>query len=97
MTSERNTEIVWSNSPIQLNGVTPRIQTGPTSFASFHVGRGPCLFTEGHCGAVVHYSELHDGSLSILIQPIALTRIENEDRIPFLVHLPGTCVPEAIQ
>lgn len=94
ITSERTTAIEWPNSPIQLNGETPRIQTGPEAFASFHVGRGPCMFTEGHCGAIIHYSGQADGSLSLLIQPIALTRTEDSARVPFLAYLPGTCTPE---
>ncbi len=94
VTTERTTTIEWPASPIQLDGESPRIQTGPTSFASFHVGRGPCLFTEGHCGAIVHYSEQPDGSLSLLVQPIALTRMDDDMRVPFLAYMPGTCTAE---
>jgi hypothetical protein len=91
--TEREVEIVWPSSPLQFNGKPPAIQTGPTSFASFIVGRGPCMFTEGHCGATLHYSQQDDGSLMFHFQPIALTQFEDGHREPLKVLAEGSCKP----
>jgi hypothetical protein len=91
--TEREVEIVWPSSPLQFNGKASAIQTGPTSFAAFMVGRGPCMFTEGHCGATLHYSQQDDGSLMFHFQPIALTRFEDGHREPLKVLAEGTCTP----
>ncbi len=91
--SEREVEIVWPSSPLQFEGKQPAIQTGPNSFAMFAFGRGPCMFTEGHCGATLHYSAREDGSLNFHFQPIALTRFEDGRREPLKVLAEGTCIP----
>jgi hypothetical protein len=91
--TEREIEIVWPASPLQFEGKHKAIQTGPTSFAVFAVGRGPCMFTEGHCGASLHYAAQEDGSLRFHFQPIALTRFEDDSRVPLKVMAEGKCIP----
>ena len=91
--TEREIEIVWPSSPLQLEGKRPAIQTGPSSFAVFVVGRGPCMFTEGHCGGTLHYAAQDDGSLKFHFQPIALTRFEDGRREPLKVLAEGKCIP----
>ena len=91
---EREAEVVWRNSPMQLAGKSPLIQTSEASFAAFYVGRGPCLFTEGHCGATVHFAEQPDGTLKLRLYPIALSSFEDGHREPFTVYLAGRCDPK---
>jgi hypothetical protein len=88
---EREAEIVWRNSPMQLSGKSALIPTSEGSYAGFYVGRGPCLFTETHCGTTLHFAEQRDGSLKIQLHPIALTSYEDGHREPFVVYLSGTC------
>ncbi len=92
--TEREVEIVWSASPLQFEGKTAALQTGPKSFAIFLAAEGPCMFTEGHCGASLHYAEQEDGSLAFHYQPIALTRFEDGRREPLKVYAVGRCYPE---
>jgi len=89
--TEREAEIVWRNSPMQLSGKSSLIPTGEDSYAGFFVGQGPCLFTEAHCGTTVHFARQEDGSLKMQLHPIALTRFEDGHREPFVVYLSGTC------
>ena len=89
--SKREMKIDWPQSPIQLNGKGPLIQTGQASFATFLPAAGPCMFTEGHCGASLHVVGQPDGSLQFQLQPLALTRIENDQRVPLKVLADGTC------
>ena len=97
VTSPDHVEINWPASPIQLNGKGHILQTGPDAFATFLVAGGPCMFTEGNCGAIVHYSKQSDTSLSIAVEPIALTRIENDERVPLEVYLVGKCQVKGAQ
>jgi len=91
--TEREIEIVWPSSPLQFEGKVPAIQTGPSSFAMFMVGRGPCMLTDGHCGASLHYAAQEDGSLIFHFQPIALTKMNDGRREPLKVLTEGKCVP----
>jgi hypothetical protein len=86
-----NGEVTWPDSPMQLTGKAPLIQTGPKDYAFFLVSRGPCLFTEGHCGSLVQFSQKQDSSLDVLLNPIAITELENGERRPFNVYLAGKC------
>ena len=90
--TEREVEIIWPSSPLQFEGKAPAIQTGPASYAVFVVGRGPCMFTEGHCGATLHYAVQDDGSLDFHFQPIALTQFEDGRREPLKVLAEGNCI-----
>jgi len=91
---EREAEIVWRNSPMQLSGKSPLIPTGQDSYAGFFLGRGPCMFTETHCGSTLHFAEQEDHSLNIQLHPIALTSFEDGHREPFVVYLNGSCQPK---
>ena len=88
---EREAEIVWRNSPMQLSGKSSLIPTSDASYAAFFVGRGPCTFTETHCGTTRHFAEQQDGTLKIQLHPIALTSFEDGRREPFVVYLSGSC------
>ena len=88
---EREAEIVWRNSPMQLSGKSSLIPTSEDSYAGFFVGQGPCLFTEMHCGTTLHFAEQEDGSLKMQLHPIALTSFEDGHREPFVIYLSGTC------
>ena len=91
---EREAEIVWRDSPMQLSGKSGLIPTSEDSYAGFFVGRGPCLFTEAHCGATLHFAEQDDGSLKLQLHPVALTSYEDGHREPFVVYLSGVCQPK---
>jgi hypothetical protein len=91
---EKEAEIVWRNSPMQLSGKSLLIPTSEDSFAAFYIGRGPCLFTEAHCGTTLHFAEQSDGTLKIRLYPIALTSFEDGHREPFTIYLSGTCEPK---
>ena len=96
--TDRVGEIVWPESPMQLAGKGSLIQTGPTSYSFFVVSKGPCLFTEGHCGSLINFAKQTDGSLTILLNPIALTYFkETKERAPFNVFLNGHCVAKESQ
>ncbi|MCA1749424.1 MAG: hypothetical protein ABR601_03580 [Parasphingopyxis sp.] len=87
-------QIEWPDSPMQLNGEGPLIPTGENASAFFLVARGPCLFTELHCGSLVHVAEQDDGTALIQIHPIALSAMQDGSRQPFAVLLEGRCLPE---
>ncbi|MFN3818664.1 hypothetical protein [Blastomonas sp.] len=84
-------EVIWPDSPMQLSGKGSLIQTGPQDFAFFLVSKGPCLFTEGHCGSLVQFSQKQDRSMDLLLSPIAIIEMENGERRPFNVYLTGKC------
>ncbi|BBC73011.1 hypothetical protein AEB_P2143 [Altererythrobacter sp. B11] len=88
---EETVEISWPESPMQFSGKSPLIQTSEDSYASFRVGRGPCLFTEGHCGTLLQFAKQSDGRLKIQLQPIALLSFEDGHREPFIAYINGTC------
>jgi hypothetical protein len=88
---ERSLTVEWPDSPMQMNGTGPLVQTGPSSYASFIFGKGPCLFTEGHCGANIHYAAQADGSLTLQILPVAMTKFEDGHREPFVAFIKGRC------
>jgi hypothetical protein len=88
---EETVDISWPDSPMQFSGKSPLIQTSEDSYASFRVGRGPCLFTEGHCGTLLHFAKQSDGRLKIQLQPIALSSFEDGRREPFVAYISGTC------
>jgi hypothetical protein len=89
--TEKALMVEWPDSPVQINGKGPLIQTGPNSYSSFYIGKGPCLFTEGHCGGTVHFAAQTDGSLVIQIQPVALIKFEDGRREPFVAFIEGRC------
>jgi hypothetical protein len=89
--SEKTLTVEWADSPMQISGKGPLIQTGPSSYSSFYFGKGPCLFTEGHCGGTVHYAAQLDGSLIIQIQPVALIKFEDGHSEPFVAFIDGRC------
>ena len=95
--SDDEAVIAWPRSPIQLEGSSAPLPTGPTSSAYLFFSEGPCLFTESACMTMVHSSQQPTGELEIQIQPTALTRDETGARHPFNVQMAGTCVPKDSQ
>ena len=83
----------WPESPMQLDGKGILIQTGSEAYATFIASEGPCLFTEGHCGSMVQFAKQKDKSLSLLLQPIALIKLDDGRREPYKVFLNGRCQP----
>jgi hypothetical protein len=90
---KRNATIHWPSSPMQLDGRGPLIQIGPTSFATFLASPGPCLFTDGNCGSMVIFSEQSDKSLRLLLEPLAVIKLEESGAQPYKIFINGACKP----
>lgn len=88
-------EIIWPKSPIQLSGGSPSVPTSETSFFMFFISKGPCLFTEGNCGALVDVVEQQDETLKLSIKASAITRLEDGSREPLSLIINGRCTKEA--
>jgi hypothetical protein len=87
-----NAEVVWPDSPIQMQGKQAALPTSSDSGMIMFVSGGPCLFTETACGTMVNYAKQPDGSISLILIPSAITTDKDRQvRTPFLVAIPGQC------
>jgi hypothetical protein len=87
--------IEWQADPIQIAGRHPSLQIAPGQVAMFAMSRGPCLFTESMCMAMVELSARDDGSLAFSIVPAGSVRAENGTRSLMHVVFVGTCTRRA--
>ena len=84
--------VSWPDSPMQLNGKASILPTAKGAGAFIIAKGGSCLFTEAACGSTVQYAEQSDGTLMLIITPIALATDPKADtRKPFLAMIDGEC------
>jgi hypothetical protein len=87
-----NAEVVWPDSPIQMQGKQVVLPTSPDSGMVMFLSGGPCLFTETACGTMVNYARQPNGSIQLILSPSAITTDKDRKvRTPFVVAIPGQC------
>ncbi len=89
--SEKDLEVIWEKSPIQMSGKNPIFSTGEGAGAVIFLSSGPCLLTDKMCGSLLNYAKQKDGSLLILITPTALVSEQDGSKRPFLAAVYGKC------
>jgi hypothetical protein len=87
--------IEWQADPIQIAGRHPSLEIAPGQVAMFAMSRGPCMFTESMCMAMVELSARDDGNLTFSVLPAGSTRQANGTRSLMHVVFVGTCTRRA--
>jgi len=65
-------ELLWSANPIQIAGTHAAVDLAPSHLAFMAMARGPCMFTETNCMALIQLSARDDGSAAFTIMPAGL-------------------------
>jgi hypothetical protein len=84
-------EVSWPANPIQIAGTHAALDVGPGHLAFIAMARGPCMFTETNCMALIQLSARADGSAAFTIMPTGLAGDERTGRTQLHVIFTGVC------